>query len=1253
MKQSFLLQSGPLARSLLAMFAITAIAFSNSLSAQLWQIAPTSKITAGDAANDSSNLPKISGNGRYIAYQSGATNLRAGQIDAKETDVFLFDRQSNTTALVSHSASDPFRSSAPGFSELRAISSGGTVVLFDSTAPQLIPGESTGFVRNVFLYDRVTNSNYLLSHAAGSTTRSNGECRAKAMDENGQGIVMACTSTDLQAGITDTNGGHDLYLSQLGANNAILISHSASSLTTTANSGVDAFAGAVRLSSDRRWLAFVSNATNHVLNQVDNNNANDVFLYDANSGEIRLVSHLPGNAGSTAASAAHLVGMTGNYVYFNSAANNLAAGVSDTNNANDVFEYDITTANVRLVTHAAGIPSLAANGASTAIFSETALDQLLIETTASNIKAGLSGSLTKDVLFWTRNNNSFALVSHTVGDFNNGNVNQRINAPARALAMDKLGTTVVFDTTATDVTAGFIAQSISTNNAYRYTTFTAANQLITYHQPQSNVGADAAVDAISISDGGIYLAYASRASDLSTSLDGNGLSDIYLFTSGVNTSTLVSKAAFAQNASVAGGSTSPVAMTADGRFTLQDSRAYNLSFGQVESNQIAAIDSDVFVFDAQTNVHTLISYAIDGLTPYFNAPANGASKARAISGDGQQVLYQSAATNLVPLQIDGNAKDDVFLNESGATTLVSHASGAPLSSANNLSNAIALSSDGRFVLFESLATNLLSGVTDSNANFDVFLYDRSTRSTQLVSRSIGATTTGNGVSRGYGLTADGRFALFVSNATNLINGFVNNNGSGDDVFVFDRVTNFITLISRLPSSAQAGANGSSLPVSINAEGSRVLFYSLATNLDPAITDSNGATDVFLHDAFSSPRVRMLSRSYTGLQSANASSTAVALSGNGQYALYRSFASDLVANLSDGNGVADTYLYDFNSNSTRLFSRSAVAASTTSNRAWGGLSINHDGSRITIETLASDVIDDINTGAFFSQIYQYDRVTQSNSLISHQRAVASAVANNNSSGAVMSANGNRIAFASNSTNLFDWYDEKGLQDSFIANRITSITINTNINGIGTASPSEPQTVAIGAQVVMTLTPGPGQRIESVNGCDGSLSFNTYITGAASADCTINVVFAPLQLNLSYRSDSNGSVEGSSDQIVSYGASGTPVTAQPNVGFQFSSWNDGHGSITRTDNNVMANLLVTAQFSVRRYQLFYQASPNGTINGQAVQIQSVSHGASGAPVTATANSGYRFVRWSDGYASAPRTDFNVLQNINVSAEFSVQQ
>ena len=159
--------------------------------------------------------------------------------------------------------------------------------------------------------------------------------------------------------------------------------------------------------------------------------------------------------------------------------------------------------------------------------------------------------------------------------------------------------------------------------------------------------------------------------------------------------------------------------------------------------------------------------------------ANGDTADAALSANGRFVAFDSGATNLVAG--DTNGQQDIFVHDrrTGTTTRVSVDSAG--TQANNASVAPALSADGRFVAFETEATNLVAG--DTNGQQDIFVHDRRTGTTTRVSVDS-AGTQANSECHLAALSADGRFVTFYSEATNLVPGDTN---GVRDVFVHDRL----------------------------------------------------------------------------------------------------------------------------------------------------------------------------------------------------------------------------------------------------------------------------------------------------------------------------------------------------------------------------------------------------------------------------------------------------------------------------------
>jgi Tol biopolymer transport system component len=231
-------------------------------------------------------------------------------------------------------------------------------------------------------------------------------------------------------------------------------------------------------------------------------------------------------------------------------------------------------------------------------------------------------------------------------------------------------------------------------------------------------------------------------------------------------------------------------------------------------------DAAIFVHDRQTDATERVSVASDG------AQGNDSSESPSTSADGRYVAFRSAATNLVPGA--RSHAEDIFVHDrhTGQTEHVSVASDG--TKGNGSSDSPSVSADGRYVAFASEASNLVPG--DTNRQEDVFVHDRHTGETARVS----VTSHGNegiGDSDEPSISADGRYVAFRSYASNLVPGDTNHNY---DVFVHDRQTGDTVLVS-VTSDGSQGNLGSGQP-SISADGRYVAFRSSARNLVPDDTN---------------------------------------------------------------------------------------------------------------------------------------------------------------------------------------------------------------------------------------------------------------------------------------------------------------------------------------------------------------------------------------------------------------------------------
>jgi Tol biopolymer transport system component len=210
---------------------------------------------------------------------------------------------------------------------------------------------------------------------------------------------------------------------------------------------------------------------------------------------------------------------------------------------------------------------------------------------------------------------------------------------------------------------------------------------------------------------------------------------------------------------------------------------------------------------------------------------------------------------------------------------------------NNSSWNPAISADGRYVAFESAASNFFPN--DTNHWYDVFVRDLMTETTTVVSVDSNGVL-GNQLSHDPSISADGRYVAFSSPASNLVPGDTN---GWEDVFVHDMQTGTTVRVSVNSSGAQ-GTSGSSNKPSISGNGRYVVFSSTAMGLVSGDTSDFG--DIFRHDLQTGETIRV-SVDSTGVQS-NQGADDPSISADGRLVVFDSYSSNLVAN--DTNDVQD-------------------------------------------------------------------------------------------------------------------------------------------------------------------------------------------------------------------------------------------------------------------------------------------------------------------------------------------------------------
>jgi Tol biopolymer transport system component len=405
-----------------------------------------------------------------------------------------------------------------------------------------------------------------------------------------------------------------------------------------------------------------------------------------------------------------------------------------------------------------------------------------------------------------------------------------------------------------------------------------------------------------------------------------------------------------------------------------------------------------------------------------SAQANADSFATAITPDGRYVVFESDATNLVPR--DTNKHRDVFVRDTktGRTRIVSVSSRG--SQANGASGSATISANGRYVAFDSEATNLAG--RDTNDHQDVFRHDMITGATQRI--SVGRSgSSGSGGGRSPSISAAGTKIAYESWASDLVAHDTNGN---TDVFVWSRVSARTVRVSVGPNGVQTdpapipqppyGGERNSSSAAISGDGRYVAFTSSARNL--VAGDTNGVSDIFVHDLLRHVTRRVSLRTggaqaTTGYKGTG--SYAPTISANGRVLAFGSASYDLVPTNNPLHQF-DSYVVNLDTGVTQLAEHTLDGGPTPGGSS---ASISPDGRFVVLGTGDQLVAGDTNSA---NDVFVRDLRT--NRTVRVSVTSRGTQANGSSSGGVAADGGRVVAFNSEATNLVA-RDTNGAVDVF--------------------------------------------------------------------------------------------------------------------------------------------------------------------------------------------------------------------------------
>ena len=871
--------------------------------------------------NGPSVAPQITPDGRWVLLTSSANDLVTNTIRNFACNLFLHDRASNTTTLVSANLNGAGGNDDSLYGQ---VSTNGRYVVFQSSASDLVAGDTNG-VSDIFVRDVIAGTNILASVASDGSP-ADGASTDPVITPDGRYVAFISAATNLTS--DDTNNIPDIYLRDLVAGTTELISIGATSAVATVSAPV--------ITPDGSYVAFYSTAKGLVAAvpaasqgevYVRNRAFNTTFWASTNaSGIVSNVLHL-NNAPSYHPS----ISDDGKHITFKAGWTNGSeapggAGVP----AVLIFQYDLAgnTASV-VATNGFAVwqncddvygPEASPDGRFvTFVATNKDANCLAIQLwdaqagTNLNISVALDGSwptnsisenptVTADGRYVVFMSNATNLTTNIVS--NGFHIFQRDTQTETTTLVDidseSMGSANLVTTVPTMSCSGKLVAfesldgNLKTNdNNQTFDVFVrdlndGATELISQRgqpltSPAGNLSSRLGVSSISAD--GHRMVFSSYANDLVTN-DLNDNSDVFLADLQSGTTTLIS-VGMDGNAALGGDSITP-AISADGHFVVFASAATNLVAN--DTNKAA----DIFLRNLDTGITTHINVNSNGVasgtgdaskpaisadgryvvflakvTPTSAYPATFwkdtvggrmatvnviSSLGPSISADGQRVLWFDPtprcsvwnAPTLATIYTYANSISFAELSPTGSRlayqapspkqlivyNLDGHTNMFSCSDATAMKNTTAWSSDGRYLVFVTGAPLVAD---DSNGTNDVYLCDLQTGMVNLISANSNWTASANGISDSPSISADARFIVFRSFATNVIPGISN----VPSLFVFDRTTGSNSLLAT--ASAGGWTSFASLPI-VSTNGNNVVFQSW--NVAGITNDLNRVQNIF-------------------------------------------------------------------------------------------------------------------------------------------------------------------------------------------------------------------------------------------------------------------------------------------------------------------------------------------------------------------------------------------------------------------------
>ncbi len=885
--------------------------------------------------NGDSGLSIISRDGRYVLFASTANNLTLtnnnNSVLPRRFNVFLRDRLASTTTLVSVNMTG--NGGGNGDSFPTGISTNGQFALFESSASDLVAGD-TNNASDIFVRDVVNGLTTLVSVSTNGTS-GNGTSRGSVMTGDGRYVAFASTASNLVPG--DTNGIADVFVRDLQAGTTALASVGATTNSNPPIAGAVSSSESPEITPDGRYVAFYSTATNLVPRV-------------ATTGDIYVRNMLAGNttwaSTNARAIAQSLFGHTnfiscnysisddGQFVAFETCTNFPSGGPPG---LGIILRYHLPTGLTDIICTNASAPALSfANIHNLAMTPDGRF-------TAFVAYVGNVFGTNTAIYLWDAQTGTNTLVSAKPD--NSGPANGLCDSPV----VSSNGQFVAFISNATNLVANTL---VGDWHVYRRDLQAGVTQLLDANTNGVGVGVTSTMVPALSTDGSVV------AFDSANLLPDNRHLNYNVFacdlTAGATGLISARQPALPSPTPDGLSGLTPFSVSANGRFVAFYSDADDLALNDTNGF------GDVFVRDLVAGMNILVSVNTNG-----TASGDGFSTDPSISSNGQYVVFTSSADNLVP---GGTNARNVYIRDlqAGTTALISVSTNG-VDPGNGDSFLPIISANGRYVLFHSRASNLAAGSSGGGIE-NLFFRDLQTGTTYALTSALG----GIGVYSAASMTPDGQSVAFIGTAPGTSGTlFVWNSQSktlsySNNPSIYSSSSPFVSIspngqklayLANTPANLYVADVVANTVLTINPGGSisthaglqfgsdgQFLTYAGKTN------SASGTPGVFRYD-FQTGSNLLVSQNFNSLVVANTNSDSPAISPNGRFIAYRSFATNLVSIAS--NNVADLFIYDAASNTTYLVSVNGAGNSSANDRSLKPV-FSGDSQTLYFQSWASDM-----------------------------------------------------------------------------------------------------------------------------------------------------------------------------------------------------------------------------------------------------------------------------------------------------------